>query len=215
MINDVRVPSRGERVMNVYGPVGGNNTLEIGIRPGHHIITARAPGYEEQSWEMDGSPGGKETHTFTLKKPGDGAAVPPPPPTASNTSTGAPPPPPPPQETARPTPTGVYIGLAATGALFVGGTITGIMALGKKSDFDKKNDGTDEAGAKDARDSGKSMSLITDILLGGAVIAGGVTTYLYVTRPEEPKVGANKPKRFTLVPTVGTTGGGLVAAGSF
>jgi tellurite resistance protein len=37
MINDVRVPVRGERVSNQYGPVNGS--IQIGVRAGHHVMT--------------------------------------------------------------------------------------------------------------------------------------------------------------------------------
>ena len=41
-VNDVRVPVRGERVINQYGPTKG--PLNIGIRAGHHIMTVRMAG---------------------------------------------------------------------------------------------------------------------------------------------------------------------------
>ncbi len=133
MLTDVRVTSKGERITNQYGPVTG--TLDLGMRPGHHLVTAKASGVDDQTWEFDVSPGGKEAHTFTMKSASSGVApsvtpVAPPPTTAA-----VPPPPPPvsaPTEKVRPTPTGVYVGYGVTGVLVVGGAVTGVLALGKK-----------------------------------------------------------------------------------
>lgn len=215
-LQDQRVPSRGDRVTNLYGPVKG--TIELGIRSGHHVMTARAPGYEDQVWEFDGSPSTKETHTFTLTKKGDGAVVPPPATTTAAPATTSAPPPPPPKEKVRPVPTSVYVAGGAAAVLIAGSAVTGMLALGKKSDFDKKNDGTDPDGAKSARDSGKSLNLVADVLLVGGLVAGGVTAYLYSSRPEqEVTVGLKKRPlpRFTVTPSASPAGGGVVAAGTF
>src|SRR4051812_35524671 len=45
---DVRTPTRGERVTNVYGPVDGK--IDIGVRPGHHLITAKLADHEDATW---------------------------------------------------------------------------------------------------------------------------------------------------------------------
>ena len=215
-IQDQRVPSRGDRVTNLYGPLKG--ALELGIRSGHHVMTAKAPGYEDQVWEFDGSPSTKETHTFTLTKKGEGAAAPPPASTTPPPATTSAPPPPPPKEKVRPVPTSVYVAGGAAAVLIAGGAVTGMMALGKKSDFDKKNDGSDPDGAKSLRDSGKSLNLVADVLLVGGLVAGGVAAYLYSSRPEqEVATGVQRRPlpRFTLVPAASPAGGGLVASGSF
>ena len=47
----------------------------------------------------------------------------------------------------RPTPTGVYIGLAATGVFAVGAGVVGALALGKKCEFDDANNGGDVSNA--------------------------------------------------------------------
>jgi hypothetical protein len=207
-IADIRVTSRGERILNVYAMKG--TKAEIGVRAGHHELTLRAPGYDDSMQPFDAGSGSKATHTFVMKKKGEGAPAasatgPVPPPTASSAA------PPPPKETTRPVPTGVYIGVAATGAFAIGAAITGIMATGKKSDFDKANDGTDPSAAEDAKKSGQSLNLITDVLLAGTVVAGGVTAYLFFSRPEETAAS----NRLRIAPSVGSNGGGLVAVGRF
>ncbi|MCC6646422.1 MAG: hypothetical protein IT374_12730 [Polyangiaceae bacterium] len=215
-LRDQRVPSRGDAVNNQYGPVKGS--IELGLRPGHHVMIARAAGYDDQAWEFDVAPSAKETHTFTLTKKG-GAVVAPPPATASAApSTTSAPPPPPPKERIRPVPTSVYVAGGAAAVLLAGGAVTGMMALGKKSDFDKKNDGSDPDGAKSLRDSGKSLNLVADVMLIGGLAAGGLAAYLYSSRPEQ-EVATGAPRRalprFTLVPAASPAGGGVVASGSF
>jgi hypothetical protein len=80
-------------------------------------------------------------------------------------------------------PSGVYIGLAATGALAIGGTVTGLMALGKRSDYNAQNDGTHPDAANDLKSQGNTLNLVTDILFGGALVAAGITSVVYFSRP--------------------------------
>jgi hypothetical protein len=80
----------------------------------------------------------------------------------------------------------VYVGLAATGAFTAGAVVTGVLALGKKSDFDDANTGATPDEAEDLSSSTKSMNLVTDVLIGAAVVSAAVTTYLYLDRPEVP-----------------------------
>ena len=101
----------------------------------------------------------------------------------------------------------MFIGLAATGVFAVGGGIVGVMAMGKNSDFQDANSGDDPAAAEELRDSGTMLNLIADGMLAGAVIAGAVTTYLYMDRPEVsvPKDSA----KFRVLPSVTAGGAGL------
>jgi hypothetical protein len=168
---DQRLPSSGSPVRNNYTP--DSKHLEIGIRSGHHQITAKHAGFQDQVWEFDAVSGTPQSHTFTLQPAGASE-----PGGAPGGATGS---------RVRPTPTSVYIGLAATGAFVIGGGVVGGLALGKKSDFDKSNNGTDEAKAKDLHDQVKTMNLVSDVLFGAAVVSAGVVTYLYLSRPEVDK----------------------------
>jgi hypothetical protein len=168
-ISDERVPVTGSPVRNTYVPEGQH--LEIGVRAGHHKITASAPGYPPLVWEMEAVSGVAQTHAFELERlpvptigptPGDG----------------------PTRSAERPTPTGVYVGLAATGVFAVGAGVMGALALGKNSEFDDANKGTNVSNAKDLHDSVKTFNLVTDVLIGAAVVSAGVTTYLYFSRPK-------------------------------
>ena len=89
--------------------------------------------------------------------------------------------------------------------------------MGKKSDYDKKNDGLHVDEAKSLHDSGATLNLVGDVLLAGGVVAGAVTTYFFLTRPEVPVTqdpGA-AARRIDVIPTVGMNGGGLVMSGRF
>lgn len=187
-IIDERLPVTGSPVRNTYAP--GETKLDIGVRAGHHKITARLAGYEDAVWELEAVSGQGQAHTFELKRPVPGGAA-----VQGGGSSAAP--------GARPTPTGVYIGLAATGVFAVGAGVVGALSLGKKSDFDDANNGTDVGNAKDLHDGVKTFNLVTDVLIGAAVVSAGVTTYLYLSRPKvetptagwvrvEPQVGLNQ-----------------------
>jgi hypothetical protein len=112
--------------------------------------------------------------------------------------------------TERPVPTSVWVGLATTGALAVGAGVTGVIALGKKSDYESAN-GHDPARAKDLRDQTTTMNLVTDVLIGAAVVGAGITTYLYVRRPEREQTGIT----LRLSPRASLQHTGLSLEGSF
>jgi hypothetical protein len=198
LLTDERIPVTGAPIVNRYGPADGK--LELRVRPGHHRLTARAQGFQDATWEVDVKPSETLSHTFELTAlRGDEPTAPPPAPAK--------------QAMERPVPTGVYIGLAATGAFTVGAAVTGVIALGKKSDYDEANDGNDPAKAEDLKDSGQTLNLVTDVLVGAAVVSAGVTAVLYFTRPERP--AEQESGRLALVPTVHPGGGGLVLWRSF
>ena len=200
-ILDERVPVTGSSMRNLYTPT--DKHAEIGVRAGHHKVTAKVEGYEDAVWEVDAVSGVPQTHVFELKRPapggggqgggggGGGAA----------TGSGA-----------RPTPTGVYIGLAATGVFTVGAGVMGGLALSKKSKFDTANDGSDAAQAKNLHDNVKTFNLVTDVLIGAAVVSAGVVTYLYLSRPS---VDARAAGWVRVQPQVGLNAGTLQLEGAF
>jgi len=207
LVTDERMTVRGDRVVNVYGPAAG--PLRLGLRAGHHRIKISLAGYAEQNWEFDARSGTMESRTIQLqpaKVEGPVGPVAPMAPGATPADSPAS------TATARPIPTGVYIGLAATGALAIGATVTGIMASSKHGDFEDANDGSDPARAEDLRDSGKTLNVVTDVLFGGAIVAAGVTTVLYLTRPTHTE---SSPTAYTFVPVAGKNGAGFLLARRF
>lgn len=203
-VADERIPVRGDRVLNQYGSLNG--PLKIGIRAGHHRITAALAGYADQVWDFDAKPGEVLAHTFQMQSAAAAVAATPAPSEAPLTPIAPVAPP----HSSRPIPTGVFVGAAVTGALAVGGAITGVLALSKHSDFEKANDGTDPAHARDLRDSGKTLNLVTDVLLGGAVVGAVVTSVLYFGRPS-----VETSTTRVVYPVANTHGGGLYFSSQF
>jgi hypothetical protein len=193
---DERLPVTGSAVRNTYTP--SNGKLEIGVKPGHHKIVARLSGYEEGVWELEAVSGVAQSHSFVLAPARTAAAGGQPGPMAPTTASD------------RPTPTGVYVGLVATGAFAVGAGVVGVMALGKNSEFDDANDGTSPANAKDLSDSTKTLNLVTDVLIGAAVVSAGITTYLYLSRPK-----ANSAGWIRVQPQVGLQSSTVQLTGAF
>jgi hypothetical protein len=209
MIVDERQPLTGRVVDNRY-ELPPDGVLKIGIRRGHHRITAKLSGYTDSVWEFDAEPGADQAHDFKLEKP-----VAPPPATAG-AATGAAGQPAP--EMKRPITTPIFIGAAATGALLIGSGVVGVMALSKNSDYKKVNDGQHYSEAKDLRNSGQTLNLVGDVLLAGGVVAGVVTTILFINRPTVAADGAPPQKdtgKLDFVPVVGSTGGGMFMTGKF
>jgi hypothetical protein len=190
----VRVPVRGERVVNQYGPINGS--IQIGVRAGHHAMTLRLAGMDDASWEFDAPAGAAESKHFSLHKPSAGAPA--------QIAKDAP------ASGSRPVPTGVYVGLVATGALAIGGGITGLMAMGKRNDYNSKNDGTNPTAASELRDQGNTLNLVTDILFGGAIVAAGITSVVYFSRPSPSAASLEVPRV-----AVGNGGATLSLRGKF
>jgi len=205
MLSDERVPPAGNTVVNRYGPLSA--AVELGIRGGHHRMTASLSGYKDAVWEFD-APGQGDAHVFKLEKIEAAAATGPTSPTPGTV--------PPTGTASRPVPAGVFVGIAATGAFAVGGAVVGVLASGKRSDFNTANANiktqADQDNAKSLRDSGQKLNLIADGLFAGAVVAAGVTAVLFFTRPthEEPTATSLR-----VSPVVASNGGGLFVSGSF
>jgi hypothetical protein len=172
---DERITNQGGNVVNHYATEGGEVTLRV--RPGNHKITAKLPGYDDAVFEFNAPAASTHEHTFLLEKPKDsGGKV-----GSGPEDTGA--------ATHRPVPVSVWISASVTGALVGGAVGTGIVALGKNSKYDDANT-AGEQNREDLRDQVKTFNLVTDVLIGGAVVGGIVTTVLYVTRPSVPKESA-------------------------
>lgn len=179
MVLDERVPVRGPHVTNSYGPLKA--PIEIGIRPGHHIITAKVPGYEDATWEVEAYAGAKDQHAFALK---ERAA-----PTAG------------PRREEKPSVAGPII-LLSTGAAMLGaGAITGVIALNKTNDIADRcpNDVCPRTFDLDSeRSRTRTFVGITDVLLiiGGVTMLGGLY-WLYHAASSEPTVAPAKAQART------------------
>ncbi len=189
---DERRPVKGEAVVNRYGPVEGK--LSIGVRAGNHHITVEKDGHETAIWELEAAPGKTVSKTITLAKEGGEQ--------------------PPPSTTVRMT-VPVWIGIGATVAAAAGAAVTGGLALSKQSAFKDGNDGSDPAAAQDIKDQGEMLNIVTDVLLGTAVLGAGVTTILlFTTGGDEPSEGTDDAG-WHLSPVAGPGGAAIMAWGSF
>ena len=194
---DQRSPFMGAPVNNRYGELAGS--LRIGVHAGRHQVTVELEGYETLTWKFEAQ-GEDLEHFFELKKVQVPQAVLVAAPVKKSET-----------ETTRPITTPTWITLGAAGALGAGAAVTGILALQKSKDFDAVN-GVDPAEAERLRNSGKTLNLTTDILIGTAVVSAGAAAYLYFTRPE---VTTEKDVSLNVIPTPLPQGGGLWLHGKF
>jgi len=148
--SDVRIPVRGERITNTYGPAEGK--LDIGVRPGHHIITAKLAGHEDVVWELDAFAASRDKNAFVMKERVVAAG-----PAGESRSN-----------------VGPFVVMGIGGAMLIGGAVTGIVALGKTGDIeDRCPENVCPRGydLDDERSSAKTFVRVTDVLLiGGAVV---------------------------------------------
>jgi hypothetical protein len=170
-ITDVRIPVRGERVTNTYGPVTGK--LDVGVRPGHHVITAKLPDHEDAMWEVDVFAASRDRTAFTMRPKLLAPATP----VRAESGGGAAP----------------WVVMGVGGAMILGGAITGVIALGKTNDIGDKCPGDVCPRSFDLegeRSSARTFVRITDVLLiGGAVVtAAGLGWLLLSGTSEKPPV---------------------------
>jgi hypothetical protein len=175
-IIDQRIPTQGEPVTNVYGPV--DDTLKIGVRQGHHVIKARLEGRDDVTWEFDAAGGMSMSHAFELKPKISPIA-------AAPTVT-----------TTRPITTPVIV--LGVGTLGVGAAalVTGLFAIDNQNQYAKRNDGNEPQGAASLRSTGVTLNVVTDVMIGATVVGAIVTTALFLVRPSIVKREAFTPLSF-------------------
>lgn len=169
---DTRVPVQGESINNLYGPL--TSPLALKIRKGHHILKAKL-GNREEVWEVEAAGEQLPPHVFKFEPEAPLADTVSAPKMEAVT-----------EERTRPVPKSVYVGLAVSGALGLGALATGWAASNTRAAFDRANDGFDRDRASDLQSRGQLLNGVTDGLLVGTVVALGVTTVLYLTRPAAP-----------------------------
>jgi hypothetical protein len=200
--------------------------LPLPVDPGSHTFQAAGTDLKSDPVTVSVAEGGSNAVTLTVKSapgsvdpfavPGAAAAAAAAPAGVAPTPAAAPEANAPPAPTSRPVQTGVYVGVAATGALAVAAGVTGVLTLSKHSDYTSKNDGSDPAGAKSIKDSGQTLGLLSDVFTAGAVVAAGITAYLYFSRPETAAgQAATSNSHFLLSPAVARDGAALNLSGRF
>jgi hypothetical protein len=183
----------GEKISS--GAIGFKRQVD----PGKHVIKASAPGYlpataEVTTVENNTTP---VPVTLTLTPGGPPAVASGAPATsaplaasgAPAASTPLPPPELPPDSSRR---TYAYIGWGVGGAGLVLGAITGLLAVGKKSDLDAVCQGGHcPPDSSSTHDSYKTMGLLSTIGFATMVVGGGVGTVLFFTAPTTPQTGVS------------------------
>jgi hypothetical protein len=138
-------------------------------------------------------------------------------PSASSTGSAAPaaspapvqPPPPPAEESSAP-----LVGWVATGVLAVGAVVVGALAFKAAGDLkdERGRAGATRDDLDSARSKTKSTALVADILTGAAVVVGGISLYLTVSKPSKEQ--AARPFSPQVV-RVGIGPGSLSLGGEF
>lgn len=139
--------------------------------------------------------------------PPDVPTDPPTSPAVVSTTTTPPLPPPDPGSSAP-----IVAGWAVTGGLTVGAVIVGVLALGASSDLEttRGTAGSTREQLDDAQSKTVTLALVTDILAGAAIVAGGVSIFLTVRGS-----GSDKKAQTSSTLKVGVTPTGVRLFGSF
>jgi tetratricopeptide (TPR) repeat protein len=86
------------------------------------------------------------------------------------------------------TPSYIWLGWATTGALTAAAVVTGVITLTKHNDYQKlKESEITQEQLDDASSQLQTFALATDILVGSAIVAGGVTLVLSLTAGSKKK----------------------------
>lgn len=208
------VPEGAEVVID--GNVVGTAPLAdpLFLAPGEYTLLITAAGHKPMEQKIAVEAGSESERTFELES----AAV----------IVETPRPPPPPPEIPlppKPNKLPLYAAAGLTGAFFIGATTTGILAIGKHGTFTDEN--ADDDVREDARQSGKSLALLTDGFVLGTIVAGAVTAY-YFQKVYKPRNAEYKKKllerenqldeyagapKIYVTPWVQAGAGGLVLSG--
>jgi hypothetical protein len=179
--------------VNRYAVPAG--AFALGLRAGHHTIVVERAGYLSATWELALDPGARVEKQIDLR-----ASNPPAPPAA--TAPDAPRPLAPRIEPARGAPTAApYVAVGIAGAFVTAAVVTGALSLDRRARFDDANDGSDPDRAEELRGEQRTLTIATDVLAAGAVVAAGVGVYLFWRRPSSPK-----PSRVATAIAIGPRG---------
>ncbi len=186
----------------------GETPMELKLKPGAHKIAVTASGYQPKELDLTVSGGEKRDESITLDQKAAVAEAAPAP------AAPPPPPPPPPEPKKEKNLVPAYVTLAIAGASAVVGGVFGVMALNKKSDFDK------HPTTKNADDTERN-ALISDMAFGVAITLGVTGVVLLTSSGTEESGQAARLERLppraklTVTPYASPYGGGAAARLSF
>ena len=112
----------------------------------------------------------------------------------------------------------VLTGAVITSGLAVGAIITGVLALSEYNTY--TDDSRPVAVREDAQSSGRTLALVTDVLIVATVGVGVYTAYRYFNQPATPaprraRRRAKVVEDSMIVPFVTRDGGGVALSGGF
>jgi tetratricopeptide (TPR) repeat protein len=180
----------------------------VTLIPGEFAIRVYKEGYKPHEETIEREPGESTVEVFLEKK--------------AKTVVQVVEPDPEPKPEPKPTPEGrnrLIVGAAVTGGLAATAIVTGMMAQFKHSDFEDPT--LSAAERESARDSGKTMALVTDLLWVGAIGAGAYTAYFYYTtyKPNQERMKRREAERTArrvwVSPYATDQTAGLAVGGSF
>ena len=189
------------------------------LLPGTYTLSLRAEGFQPREVELNIEAGSESERTIELEAMKVVVAPP-----IKDPEPVEPPKPPP-----GPSRLPLYAGGGAAVALLGVATVTGILAVGRHGTY-TSSDAT-PAERADARSSGKTLALVTDLSLAGGLVAGGFTAYWYFfkykparqkgteARPAMSQVrerrDAAQSTKAELVPWVQSGASGITLVGAF
>ncbi len=189
----------------------------IVLMPGTYTFTLEAEGHVAKESELVVEPGSESERTIELEVAKGRVTPKSPDPTPEQPGDVAAP--------TRPSRTPMFVAGGTAVGLIAIGAITGILAVGEHGTFDSAD--ASPAERADARDAGKRYALITDLCIGGAVVAGGIAAYWYFAKYKPAKQQATERRearrvsgpqinaKVDVVPWVKPDAGGFVLAGQF
>jgi len=203
-------------------PVGASITLggaELGtsplpeplvLMPGTYTLSFQADGFQPKEAEIKIEPGSEAERTIELE-PVTVIIEPVQPPVIDATLQD--------DKPRLPSKLPLYVGAGVTGAGVLGAGIFGILAIGQHGTFTGAS--TSALDRADARINGRRFALITDLSLGTAVVAAGVTAYWYFYKYKRfPKKSEERhppqvETKLDVIPWVQSRSGGVTIAGWF
>lgn len=183
------------------------------VAPGEHTIAVAAEGYAPFETTVTMEAGSESDRTVALEKIEQVVEKPRPKPAKPARLKPRSPP---------PGRTTLLVGVGATGGMAVVASITGLMAMGRHGDY--TDESLPQAERDSARDSGKRLALITDLLWLGTAAVGAYTAYYYFGVYQPAKRGHERNMRLEserearsiwVVPYAEARGGGVAVGGTF
>jgi hypothetical protein len=162
-IVDERTSAQGARIVNEYAVTASHS--ELGLHPGHHVLTARLAGAEAK-WDVNLDPATAVSHRFEAGETSTSLATAPQSDHGESAGKGS-------------TRTIGWI-IGGVGVVGLGvGAVFGLKTFSNKSDSDPYCNGTScTQPGLDLRSDAKSFATISDIAFAAGLVGVGVGTYL-------------------------------------